>query len=264
MSNWLLIIGVLVVAFAVVIVLMRSRKRQTPPTTDDRIMEMTELAGGLAHELRNPLSTLLLNLKLLDEDLREGLDEESDVLRRGRMKIQVARGEAERLQRLLDEFLMLAGPVGLKLEAVDVNSVVGRLADFYRPEAQRNRITLRVDVPREPVWCSLDVQIFQQAILNLLVNAQQAMPDGGETILRVRREADAVTFEVIDTGEGMDDVILAKALAPFYSTKPRGSGLGLPTTNRIICAHGGRLSIESTPGVGSRFRIRLPAVQAPG
>ncbi len=229
----------------------------------DRVLEISALAGGLAHEIRNPLSTLLVNLKLLEEDLKSGLDERSETLRRARLRIGIVRDEAERLQRLLDEFLLAVGPVGLRKSTADMNAVIRRLVDFYGPEAQRNKIDLRPLYAAEPAWCELDMQVFQQAILNLLVNAQQAMPNGGEIFLRTAGDGDDIVVEVIDTGEGMPPDVAGKALKPFFSTKPRGSGLGLPMASRIVSAHGGTLQFESERGKGTRFVIRVPAVEKP-
>lgn len=228
---------------------------------DDRIIEISQLAGGLAHEIRNPLSTLLLNLKLLEEDLGAGLDDDSNTLRRARRKIEIARGEADRLQRMLDEFLLLVRPVGLRLKAVNLNALVERLVEFYAPEAEHRGIALGADLPPEPVICNLDPSVFQQALLNLLINAQQAIREGGEICVRVTAQGDVACLEVSDNGEGMTAEVAEKAMQAFYSTKPGGSGLGLSTTSRIVSAHRGNLRLYSKPGEGARFEIHLPLVR---
>lgn len=234
------------------------RAKARPASSGDRIIEISQLAGGLAHEIRNPLSTLLLNLKLLEEDLGEGPDDDADARRRARRKIDVARAEAERLQRMLDEFLLLVGPLGLKRSPADLNAVIDRLVEFYRPEAQRHGIALRAVRASAPVPCALDVQIFQQALLNLLINAQQAIRDRGEITIAAMREDGWARLDVADNGEGMTPEVAAKAMQAFYSTKPKGSGLGLSTTSRIVSAHGGNIRMVTRPGAGTRFEIRLP------
>ncbi len=226
---------------------------------DERIIEISRLSGGLAHEIRNPLSTLMMNLRLLEEDLGDALAEDTDALRRARLKIGVVRAESERLQRMLDEFLLVVGPVRLRTTRVDLNDVVDRLVDFYAPEARRQGITLRAQTPDQPLWCRADPDVLQQAVLNLLINAQQAITGAGEIILTADREDDRLRLDVADTGSGMTPEVADRALQAFYSTKPNGSGLGLSTTARIVSAHGGELTLDSTPGVGSCFTIRLPA-----
>ncbi len=231
--------------------------------THDSVIEISRIAGGLAHEIRNPLSTLLLNLQLLDEDLGEGLDESSNTLRRARLRIGTARNEAERLQRMLDEFLLLVSPVGLKPQVSDLIDVVGELVEFYRPEAQRYGIDIGVDVAGGPLLCRLDTQVFKQALLNLLINAQQAVSGAGIIALALSREEQWALLAVSDSGEGMEPAVAAKAMQAFYSTKPNGCGLGLSTTSRIVDAHGGNVKIASSSLGGACFEIRIPLVSEP-
>lgn len=236
----------------------RQEMDRADPASDQRIIEISQLAGGLAHEIRNPLSTLLLNLKLLDEDIAEQSDQPSDVMRRCRQRIGIVRQEAERLQRMLDEFLLIVGPVGLSRQRTDLNDIARRLAHFYQPECERHGIELRSDCADIPLWCRIDPDVFQQAVLNLLINAQQAMAGGGVLTLRTFAQDEFAVLTVQDTGEGMTEEVKQKAFRAFYSTKPNGSGLGLATTSRIVSAHGGIIESESEPGKGTCFRIKLP------
>ncbi len=232
---------------------------------DDRVVEISMIAGGLAHEIRNPLSTLLLNLKLLEEDFAEDESPTADTMRRARQRIAMTRGEAERLQRMLDEFLLLVKPVTLKRTVADLNGIVSRLVEFYAPEADRDGIRLVAYEHPHPLLVSVDAEIFRQALLNLLINARQATPDGGEismhlTVEELGLEGTWATVEVSDDGEGMSEEVLSKAMQAFYSTKPMGSGLGLSTTGRIVAAHGGKIEVTSKSGSGTTFIIRLPLV----
>jgi signal transduction histidine kinase len=102
------------------------------------------------------------------------------------------------------------------------------------------------------------VDLFKQALLNLMLNAQHAMPDGGELILTTRRDGSEVVLDVTDTGRGMTEEVRARVFDAFYSTRPGGSGLGLPTTRKIVEAHGGTIHVQSVPGKGSQFTVRLP------
>ncbi len=232
---------------------------------DDRVIEISMIAGGLAHEIRNPLSTLLLNLKLLEEDLSEDAAPSADTLRRARQRIAMTRGEAERLQRMLDEFLLLVKPVTLKRTVADLNGIVTRLVEFYTPETERDDIRLVAYEHPQPLLVSVDSSIFRQALLNLLINARQATPKGGEISIHLAveelgRDGTWATVEVSDDGEGMSEDVLSKAMQAFYSTKPSGSGLGLSTTSRIVAAHGGTIAVKSKSGSGTTFTIRLPVV----
>lgn len=218
----------------------------------ERYAEIAQLAGGLAHEIRNPLSTMSLNLDLLAEDLRS-----AD--RRVQDKIQRVRKETRRLQDIVENFLRYARVQELRYQAADLNLVVEELRDFYEPQAMAQGIVFRTyyapDLPR----VNLDVELFRQALLNLLINARQAMPGGGELMLRTRAEGPWCVLEVTDTGVGMSDEVRERVFEAFFTTRPAGSGLGLATTRRIVEAHGGTIGVRSEPGRGSQFTLRLPA-----
>lgn len=225
---------------------------------DESHSELTELSrivGGLAHEIKNPLSTINLNLKLLGEDLARYRDEEHLRLVR---RLRYVQEETERLRQILDDFLRYVGRQELNLSSVDLREVIGELRDFYAPQAAASRVVFRTDLGEEPVPCRLDVNLIKQALLNLLINATQAMTDGGELLVRVRREAGCARLEVIDTGPGIAAEHLKNIFLAYWSTKPGGSGLGLPTARRIIREHGGTMDVESEPGKGTRFLLTLP------
>ena len=233
--------------------------RRNPPRPDARVAELSELAGGLAHELRNPLSTLMVNLQLLAEDLRELGDEHADIARRSHLKVEAIRREAERLQILLDDFLKLAGPCRLEPECLDLNQTVEHLVEFFSPQADAASVRLHATCAPEPLRCRLDERLIKQALLNILINAQEAMPDGGEIMVRTSRGDDRTArVEVSDTGPGLTPAELGKVLRPFYSTKAGGTGLGLSTTHRIVTEHGGSLDLHGEPGRGTSFIISLP------
>jgi two-component system sensor histidine kinase HydH len=217
--------------------------------------EISQLAGGLAHEIRNPLSTLSLNLDLLAEDFH-GSESARD--RRVQQRVDRLKREVQRLYDILENFLRFARVQELKLAPTDLNAVVEDLCDFYEPQASTQGIVVRTqfapDLPRLPI----DADLFKQAVLNLMLNAEHAMPEGGELIMTTRREDRWGVFEVTDTGVGMDEDVRARIFDPFFSTRPAGSGLGLPTTRKIVESHGGSIEVYSVPGKGSRFSIRLP------
>jgi two-component system, NtrC family, sensor histidine kinase HydH len=217
--------------------------------------QISQLAGGLAHEIRNPLSTLSLNLDLLSEDF-QGAESPRD--RRASQRINRLKHEVHRLHDILENFLRFARLQDLKLEPTNLNTVVEELCDFYEPQASTRGVVVRTHFAPDLPPVALDADVFKQAVLNLMLNAEHAMPEGGELILTTRRDGPWVLLDVTDTGAGMTDDVRAKIFDPFYSTRKGGSGLGLPTTRNIVEGHGGSIDVLSVPNKGSRFSIRLP------
>ncbi|MCH8148625.1 MAG: two-component sensor histidine kinase [Planctomycetes bacterium] len=224
------------------------------------IAEMAELAGGLAHELRNPLSTMMLNLRLLAEDLRDAGTDFEDARRRALLKVDVLCGEAERLQGLFDEFLSLTGPCKLQKQDTNLCDVVHRLTQFVEPLVTSKAIELRVRGTDRPIPCSVDAKLLGQALLNLLVNAQEAMPHGGTLEVTVERSDQEAVILVSDTGVGITAEDRDRVFRPFFSNKAGGTGLGLSLTRRIARAHGGSLDFRSEPNRGTTFCLRLPLI----
>jgi len=224
----------------------------------EHLVEAAQLVGGLAHEIKNPLSTIHLNLKLLAEDLEHHQDEDHRRLLR---RLQSVRGEADRLKAILDDFLRFAGKFELAPVKLDVRRLVEELVDFFAPQAQASGVVVRTALSDQPVTCPLDANLIKQAILNLMINATQAMPNGGEMLLKLSISRGRAILEVIDTGTGIPPENLQKIFSVYYSTKPGGTGLGLPTTQRIIREHGGTIRVQSEPGKGTRFIIALPLAQ---
>ncbi|GAC1469724.1 MAG: HAMP domain-containing sensor histidine kinase [Isosphaeraceae bacterium] len=217
--------------------------------------EIAELAGGFAHEIRNPLSTMALNLDLLAEEFEHP---ESAREKRVYQKIERLRHESRRLQNILENFLRFARAQELRLESADLNVVIEDVRDFYEPQAMAQAIVIRNQYEHELPKMRLDVELFRQALLNLFINARQAMPEGGELLLRTWSDGSWNVLEVTDTGLGMSEEVRARVFEAFYSTRSGGSGLGLPTTRKIVEAHGGTIRVRSEPGKGSQFTLRLP------
>lgn len=219
--------------------------------------EIAQLAGGLAHEIKNPLSTIRLNMELLAEDL-EGM--ELQTRSRALKKLETVKQECFRLEELLHDFLDFAAADKLNLEPRDVNRQLRDLLDFYRPQAKASQIEISEFYANDLPLVRLDAKSFRRAVLNLLINAQQAMPDGGQILVRTRRSGQEVAVDLIDTGNGMDDRTASHVFDAFYSTKPEGSGLGLPTVQRIIASHNAHLLLQSEPGCGTHFTLLFPSV----
>jgi two-component system, NtrC family, sensor histidine kinase HydH len=221
----------------------------------DQYTEIARLAGGLAHEIKNPLSTIRLNMELLAEDLGEA---ESPVVRRSLKRVDLVRRECHRLQSLLDDFLNFAKVRRLHLEPSDLNHQIVDVLEFFEPEAREAGVEIIRYLDPELPRVMLDREAFRQALLNLIINAKQAMPEGGQLVVRTASERSMVVVYLIDTGCGMDEKTASRMFEAFFSTKPNGSGLGLPTTQKIVDAHGGQIGVQSELGHGTQITIELP------
>jgi signal transduction histidine kinase len=217
--------------------------------------ELAELAGSLAHEIKNPLSVIRMNMDLLAEDFSQA---ESPRERRALNKIDVVQNQCTRLENLLRDFLKFARLRDLELLPGSLNDVVDRVLLLFEPQAREANVEfirfLNPDLPS----IKLDEQTLHAALLNLVKNALEAMPDGGQLMARTRITRNGVALDLIDTGCGMDEQTALHMFDAFYSTKNGGSGLGLPTARKIIEAHGGRISVQSEVGRGTQFTIEFP------
>jgi signal transduction histidine kinase len=221
----------------------------------DQYTEIARLAGALAHEIKNPLSTIRLNMELLAEDMEPAL---SPAQQRASKRIGLVHRECQRLQDLLDDFLNYAKVRHLDLQPTDLNVEVIEALEFFEPEAAEFGVEVVHYLDSELPSVMLDHEAFRGALLNLMLNAKQAMPKGGQLVVRTLALKDNVALYLIDTGCGMDEHTAAQMFDAFFSTKSAGSGLGLPTTAKIIEAHGGRISVQSEVGRGTQFTVELP------
>lgn len=225
----------------------------TPPPTG--YAELAELAGGFIHELKNHLGTLGLNLQLLAEDFE---NPETQRERRALVRVQRLQGECTRLVDLANDFLRFARVRDLDLQPTDLVTVIEDMVDFFTPTAKQASIEIKPYLPSDLPPVPMDVELFKQALLNFMLNAEQAMTGGGELTIQAAAEPGGVRLELIDTGKGMTPDVLANLFKPFYTTRPGGNGLGLPTSRRIIEAHGGSVEVQSEARRGTKFTVRLP------
>jgi signal transduction histidine kinase len=226
----------------------------------DKLALLGQLAAGLAHEIRTPLSTLQANLQLLQEDFE---DARGDKARKSLQRVKMLLKETSRLEEILNDFLRFTAGHRLELRSADLNRILGDVLDFAGPEATRQNVRILRSLGQLPA-VSLDVNLFKQALINLVMNAIQAMPKGGDLMVRTQRWQDFAQVDVADTGVGMSPDVIARCFDVYFSTKKSGTGLGLPTARRIIHEHGGTLTVTSEAGKGSCFTIRFPLEEAKG
>ena len=221
--------------------------------------EVATLAGGLAHEIRNPLSTIGMLLELMGEDLADAASPRD---RRLLTKVQTVQRECRHLEDILNAFLQFSRAGELERTRSDLNELVREFIDFYKAQAKEHRIEISPHLASDLPPIDVDRALFRQMLMNLVLNAQQAMPQGGLLELQTKLSDGDVQLAIIDNGVGMDETTRSKIFQAFFSTRTGGSGLGLPTVRKIVEAHNGRISCESEPGRGTRFLISLPPAQS--
>lgn len=254
LAGWLS--SLLIFAFAARYAYQRFLRLQKRTAQAERLAELGTLTGGLAHEIKNPLSTVGLNLQLLREDL----DPHNPAYGRLINRLNTVQRETARLKDILDDFLRYAGKLEIDKRPTDLNQVLEELVDFFNPQAQLSRVQLRLRKGDGDVTVPVDQKLIKQAVLNLMLNGVQAMGEkGGDLILSASRNNGEAVIDVIDTGPGISPEATQKIFQAYYSTKKGGTGLGLPMTRRIVEEHGGRMTVSSEPGKGSDFSIHLPA-----
>lgn len=226
---------------------------------DERLLanyhELAELAGSLAHEIKNPLSVIRMNMDLLAEDFSESQLQRD---RRALSKIDLVRKQCVRLENLLNDFLRFARVRNLDLHAGNLNEQIDRVLDLFEPQAREQGIEIKRYLDPDLPSLLLEPQTMQAAIVNLVKNALEAMPQGGQLVARTRPTRVGIAFDLIDTGCGMDEKTAMHMFDAFYSTKSGGSGLGLPTARKIIEAHGGRIDVQSEVQRGTKFTLEFP------
>jgi len=259
------IVALLVAAPAVWLILHKklSKAQQSTNGHLKQLEELSKLTGALAHEIKNPLSTIKINLKLVSEELEDSntnvpAGKGVQIPTRALRKIAVIQKETDRLEQILDSFLKYIDRTKLQLASVDINELIDDMIDFYSSQAHSHSITIRQGLYNEPLICKIDAGMLKQVILNIFINAQQSMSNDGELIIRTDRQKKEAVIQISDTGRGIAPANLSKIFDAFYSSRPQGSGLGLPTAKKIIEAHNGTITVDSEPGKGTSFTIKLP------
>jgi signal transduction histidine kinase len=220
-----------------------------------RHSELAALAGSLAHEIKNPLSVIRMNMDLLSEDFSNAATPKE---RRALAKIEMVSRQCTRLENLLNDFLRFSKVGHLELTLGSLNEQVERVLDLFAAQAEESHIEIVRYLDPDLPSIQLNAETLQAALVNLVKNALEAMEGGGQFTARTRITRQGVALDLIDTGVGMDERTAMKMFDAFYTTKSGGSGLGLPTARRIIEAHGGRISVHSEVGIGTQFTLEFP------
>jgi two-component system NtrC family sensor kinase len=244
-------IGELAVAFERMVAAVA--REQNRAVSNERLAAIGKMAAHVTHEIRNPLSSIGLNIEMLDEELAG-----KNVGGESRALLQAITREVERLEHLSEEYLRVARLPSPRMEADDVAAAVTEIVSFARPEIVRAgcTITLHVDEALPPAL--FDESQIRQALINLLRNAREAMPAGGAIEVRVVADGMSLVVSIADRGGGIPDAIRARVFDPFFSTKGEGTGLGLAITQQIVEAHGGSIACDAREGGGTVFRVSLP------
>ncbi|MCS7214864.1 MAG: ATP-binding protein [Thermodesulfovibrio sp.] len=226
----------------------RIKELETENERNRRLTAMGSLVMKIAHEIRNPLGSIELFANIIAEDLKENIY--GDYARRISSSVRMLRNTLENML----SFTRGINPRKTLVYLDDlINEIIGEFRDLFSRvgiEVQ-NRIKKQIEI-------FLDSSLIRQALINLIVNAYQAMPDGGKIIIDAYREGDFIKLIIKDNGQGIDDEIIEKIFDPFFSTKDRGTGLGLSITNSIVKAHGGRIEVKSELNKGTEFALYLP------
>jgi two-component system, sporulation sensor kinase E len=263
-----------------------ARQKTFEAIESERVQALTLLAASVAHEIGNPLNALHIHLQLMEREVKKisrGSKAESrepaarakkffprpstldsrrldvtESTQKLEQYLDVAKGEINRLDYIVTQFLGAIRPAPLQLKLASLNGVVEKTLELLRPEIENRGITIKTKLSRNLTATPVDATQLQQVLVNLVKNATQAMTTGGTLTLQTGENSDGVWLSVTDTGGGIPQEQINRIFEPFYTTKKKGSGLGLMIVQRIVRAHNGRIELESHVGRGTTFRVWLP------
>ena len=259
-----------------------ARQKTNEAIETERIQALTLLAASVAHEIGNPLNALHIHLQLMERELKklgavvrdpgpvagsgsgrktkaDSRDGEAvEITQKLEKYLAVSKGEITRLDYIVTQFLQAIRPSAPQLRVTSLNDVVKETLELLRPEIENRGIVIKERLARQLATSPIDVAQIKQALVNLVKNASQAMTKGGVLSVQTDSGVDGVVVSIADTGGGIPQEQINRIFEPFYTTKKKGTGLGLMIVQRIVRDHGGRIDLESRVGKGTTFRIWLP------
>ncbi|GBU27405.1 histidine kinase [Treponema sp. R8-4-B8] len=224
----------------------------------ENLASLTTLAAGVAHEIKNPLGSISIHLQLLQKALAkksEASEKKTDKY------FSVIKEEIDRLNRIVVDFLFAVRPMNLELREGDINELIAQLMEFVKFEMKQSNIVCMLELDENLPKILFDERYMKQALLNLIKNAQAAMPKGGVFTVATKFADNEIRISLCDTGIGISKEDIAKIFEPYFTTREAGTGLGLTQVYKIIREHQGEITVDSSPGTGAEFRIILPVPQ---
>ena len=234
-------------------------QEKAPASAAEKRDLFERLLARLAHEIRNPLSSLDIHVQLLEEDLGVVAPQLRTQLT---SRLEIIHGELHRLESIVDHFLRLAGPSALDLEPVELPKVVSHVCELLRPEAAARGIEIVVAVPEGLLRFQADPVRLAQAVMNLVINGIQAVQQKGRIEVNASQAGEEILLSVRDDGPGIPGDKIGSIFEPYFTTKAEGNGLGLWIAQQIVTAHGGTLQAQNAPERGAIFTMVLPLKRA--
>jgi len=231
---------------------------QTDLLDASQLRGLAYFSSTMAHDLKGPLNTMAINLELLNQSVERAEDEAERTRDRQRRYVAALRQEMSRLNRCLDTFLGHLRRAPDIYTRFDLRELLDEVEALAGPKARVQHVALQKDVPDQPVLCVGYPAKLKQALVNVVVNALEVMPRGGQLALRLRIEGDRAIVTIADRGTGISKELLSQIGALHFTTKDNSTGIGLYTTRSVVESHGGAMTVHTEVGQGTRFDIDLP------